>query len=65
VLKFQTLVAVDAGDELFIDYSLTADDGSPPSKYPCHCGSPNCRGTMLAPPEETPSEAASADVQPA
>jgi SET domain-containing protein len=52
VLKFQTLVAVDAGDELFIDYSLTADDGSPPSKYPCHCGSPGCRGTMLAP-EET------------
>lgn len=51
VLRFQTLVAVDAGDELFIDYSLTADDGSPSSKYPCHCGSPNCRGTMLAPVE--------------
>ena len=65
VLKFQTLVAVDAGDELFIDYSLTADDGSPPSKYPCHCGSPSCRGTMLAPPEEAPAEAVPADVQPA
>jgi SET domain-containing protein len=51
VLKFQTLVAVDAGDELFIDYCLTADDGSPASDYPCHCGSPNCRGTMLAPVE--------------
>lgn len=49
MLKFQTLVPVDAGDELFIDYSLTADDGSPAEKYPCHCGSPNCRGTMLAP----------------
>jgi hypothetical protein len=34
VLRFQTLMEVDAGDELFIDYSLTADDGSPPSKYP-------------------------------
>lgn len=51
VLKFQTIVPVDAGDELFIDYCLTADDGSPPSDYPCHCGSPNCRGTMLAPVE--------------
>lgn len=52
VLKFQTLVAVDAGDELFIDYSLTADDGSSPSKYPCHCGAPGCRGTMLASPDD-------------
>ncbi len=52
LLRFQTLVAVEAGDELFIDYSLTADDGSAPSDYPCHCGSPNCRGSMLAPPEE-------------
>lgn len=48
VLKFQTIMAVEAGDELFIDYCLTADDGSPPSDYPCHCGSANCRGTMLA-----------------
>jgi hypothetical protein len=52
VLKFQTIVPVDAGDELFIDYFLTADDGSAPSDYPCHCGSPNCRGTMLAPVED-------------
>jgi SET domain-containing protein len=51
LLKFQTLVPVAAGDELFIDYCLTADDGSPPSDYPCRCGSPNCRGTMLAPAE--------------
>lgn len=49
VLKFQTLVPVEAGDELFIDYCLTADDGSPASNYLCHCGSSNCRGTMLAP----------------
>lgn len=57
VLKFQTLVAVDAGDELFIDYSLTADDGSPPSKYPCHCGAQACRGTMLAAPDEAEAKA--------
>ncbi|MGJ7579383.1 SET domain-containing protein [Variovorax sp. RHLX14] len=56
LLRFQTLVAVEAGDELFIDYCLTADDGSPASDYPCHCGSPDCRGTMLAP-VEAPVEA--------
>ena len=68
VLRFQTMGAVEAGDELFIDYSLTADDGSPPSKYPCHCGSPNCRGTMLAPVEavaEKDGPATAADVAPA
>jgi SET domain-containing protein len=56
VLKFQTLVDVDAGDELFIDYGLTADDGSPASDYACHCGAPNCRGTMLAPADEAVSD---------
>jgi SET domain-containing protein len=30
VLNFQTIVPVEAGDELFIDYCLTADDGSQP-----------------------------------
>ena len=47
-LKFQTLVPVEAGEELFIDYGLTADDGSLASEYPCRCGAANCRGTMLA-----------------
>ncbi|MEJ8823845.1 SET domain-containing protein-lysine N-methyltransferase [Variovorax humicola] len=56
VLKFQTLRAVEAGDELFIDYCLTADDGSGPEDYPCRCGATNCRGTMLAP-VEAPEEA--------
>lgn len=46
-LRFQTLVPVEAGDELFIDYGLTAEDGSSPADYPCHCGAANCRGTML------------------
>jgi SET domain-containing protein len=57
VLRFQTLVAIDAGDELFIDYSLTADEGSLASDYLCHCGAATCRGTMLAPPDE-PTDAA-------
>ena len=55
VLKFQTLVDVDAGDELFIDYGLVADDGSPASDYLCHCGATACRGTMLAPVDEVVS----------
>ena len=56
LLKFHTLVAVDAGEELFIDYCLTADDGSTAADYPCRCGSPNCRGTMLAPVTEAAAE---------
>jgi SET domain-containing protein len=48
VLKFQTILPVEAGDELFIDYCLTADDRSAPSFYPYHCGSATCRGTTLA-----------------
>ncbi len=48
VLKFQTLVPVDAGEELFIDYGLTADVDADPADYPCSCGAASCRGTMLA-----------------
>jgi hypothetical protein len=55
VLKFQTLVAVEAGEELFIDYGLTADDGSTAADYPCYCGTESCRGTMLAPVEQAES----------
>ncbi|MGJ7496842.1 SET domain-containing protein [Variovorax sp. RT4R15] len=57
VLRFQTLVEVDAGDELFIDYSLTADDGSSPADYLCYCGTESCRGTMLAAAEADVDEA--------
>ena len=52
VLRFQTLRAVRSGEELFIDYSLTCDEGCGPEDFPCHCGAANCRGTMLAPPEQ-------------
>ena len=55
LLKFQTLVPVEEGEELFIDYALSADDGSTPDKYPCRCGAANCRGTMLLDP--APDEA--------
>lgn len=50
ILKVRTIAPVNAGDELFIDYRLVADDHSSPLEYPCRCGSANCRGTMLAAP---------------
>jgi SET domain-containing protein len=40
------------GEELFYDYGLIIDDRYTPKlkrEYACRCGSPNCRGTMLAP----------------
>ncbi len=52
VLRFETLVEVDAGEELFIDYGLIADSESSSADYRCHCGSAQCRGTMLAPAED-------------
>jgi uncharacterized protein len=40
------------GEELFYDYGLVIDERLTPKlkkEYPCHCGSPHCRGTLLAP----------------
>ncbi len=40
------------GEELFYDYSLIIDERHTPAlkkEYACHCGSPACRGTLLAP----------------
>lgn len=40
------------GEELFYDYGLVIDERYTPAlkrQYACHCGSPRCRGTMLAP----------------
>ena len=41
-----------AGEELFYDYGLVIDERYTPAlkkQYACRCGSPACRGTMLAP----------------
>lgn len=38
---------IQIGEELTYDYLLYDGD----DEAPCHCGSPNCRGTMYAPPE--------------
>jgi SET domain-containing protein len=43
---------IEPGEELFYDYGLVIESRLTPklkSEYPCHCGSPNCRGTLLAP----------------
>lgn len=43
---------IPAGDELFYDYGLVVDEPytkALKAQYPCWCGSPNCRGTLLAP----------------
>ena len=43
---------IPAGEELFFDYGLVVDErytAKLKAEYACHCGSPDCRGTMLAP----------------
>ena len=47
---------IAAGEELFYDYGLTIDERYTPAlkrRYACHCGAPDCRGTMLAPKRRT------------
>ena len=46
-VRIVTLKRVKAGQELFIDYSLTADASASPEDYACGCGARTCRGTML------------------
>jgi len=43
---------IAAGEELHYDYGLIIDERYTPklkAEYPCWCGSPRCRGTLLAP----------------
>lgn len=49
----ETLREIQPGEELTYDYEIpnegeTREDAL--RKYPCHCGGPNCRGTLLLPP---------------
>jgi SET domain-containing protein len=43
---------IQPGEELFYDYQYHRDgesDAEARRKFPCHCGSPKCRGTIMAP----------------
>lgn len=45
---------IQPGTELVYDYQYERApdaDESDEARYPCRCGSPNCRGTILAPPK--------------
>lgn len=51
----EALRGIAAGEELAYDYAYERDDTHTPEDealYACHCGSPNCRGTILAPAEK-------------
>ncbi|HEU4584992.1 MAG TPA: SET domain-containing protein-lysine N-methyltransferase [Gemmatimonadaceae bacterium] len=45
---------IQPGQELVYDYQYERApdaDESDEARYPCRCGAPNCRGTILAPPK--------------
>ena len=51
----ETLREVYPGEELVYDYEIPNEgetEETALAKYPCHCGAPNCRGTLLLPPEK-------------
>ena len=51
----KALQNIAAGSELFYDYGLIIDARYTPkllADYPCWCGAPACRGTLLAPKEK-------------
>ena len=42
---------IEAGEELFYDYAMEIDEPiteESKRKFACHCGTSNCRGTMLS-----------------
>jgi SET domain-containing protein len=45
-IVIEALRRIEAGEELFLDYSLDADVDSP-EDFACGCGSATCRGTLL------------------
>ena len=45
---------IEPGEELTYDYAYErepGDDAVATTRYPCRCGAPSCRGTILAPEE--------------
>lgn len=51
----ETLREIYPGEELVYDYEIPREgesDETALAKYPCYCGAPNCRGTLLLPAEK-------------
>lgn len=51
----EALRDIEPGTELTYDYQIYREEGDPENideVFACRCGFPNCRGTMLWPPEE-------------
>ena len=47
----ETIRDVQVGEELAYDYAYVLEERHTPAakrRFPCHCGSANCRGTILA-----------------
>ena len=47
----ETIRDVEPGEELAYDYAYVLEERHTPAakrRYPCHCGAPECRGTILA-----------------
>jgi SET domain-containing protein len=47
----ETIRDVEPGEELAYDYAYVLPERHTPAakrRYPCHCGAPTCRGTILA-----------------
>jgi SET domain-containing protein len=47
----ETIRDVEPGEELAYDYAFVLEERHTPAakrRYPCNCGAPNCRGTLLA-----------------
>src|SRR5688572_24190953 len=48
----ETIKDIEPGEELTYDYDIPREgesDETARCKWPCHCGAPNCRGTLLMP----------------
>jgi len=53
-IYIESIKTIPAGTELVYDYQYERApdaDESDEARYPCRCGSPDCRGTILAPPK--------------
>lgn len=50
----EAIRTIEPGDELSYDYQIQREDDDPPNVdeiFACRCGFPQCRGTMLWPPD--------------